>query len=87
MHNMLILQILKANFQNMSIHTKKDATDTWHKFPYLVIEDDIMKVISKWPSDWITPSDARAGTSKVVEGEIRETEAMITTEKVKEKEV
>ena len=50
-------------------------------FPYLVIDDDIMGVISKWLSDWLTPSDVGARTSKTVEGI-----ATTTEEKYKKKE-
>jgi len=76
----------KASFHNLSIHEKKDATGTWHKLPYLVAEDDIMWLIRKWSSKWITPLDAGTRTSKIIEGETRKIVAMKVAEKDKEKE-
>jgi len=55
-------------FHNMSICVKKDVIGTWHKFSYLVMEDEIMGIINKWPSDWFTPSGEATGTSKATEG-------------------
>jgi len=46
-----------------------------------VAEEDIAGVIGKWPSDWLTPSDDGASTSKAVEGSTVQTMA---TEKKKE---
>jgi len=46
----------------------RDPTKIWHKFPYLVVEEDIARVVNKWPSDWLTPSDASVGNSKATEG-------------------
>lgn len=41
----------KAYFHNFHICVKKYDKGIWHKLSYLVTEDDILGVISKWPSD------------------------------------
>lgn len=76
----------KENFHNMFTCTKKDVAGTWHKLPYLVVEEDIMGVIRKWPSKWITPSNEGIGTSKAVKGETGKTTAATIAKKDKEKE-
>lgn len=77
----------KEDFHNLSTHVKKYATSTWHKLTLLVTENDIMGVFSKWPSNWLTPSEEGARTSKVVEGEVEEIIAMTVAVKEKKKEV
>jgi len=66
----------KVDFHNLHIHAKKDARGIWHKFPYLVVEEDIVWVVSKWPRDWLTPSDASIGTGTHVEGSTMQTMAV-----------
>lgn len=68
------------------IRAKNDAAGTWHKLPYLVMKDDILGFINKWPSKWLTPSNADVGTSKAAKGEMGKTTVVIVTKKDKEKE-
>lgn len=58
------IEEFKVDFHSFSIREKKDVAGTWKKFPYLVAEGDIMGVISKCLSDWLTPSSEVVGTSK-----------------------
>lgn len=46
---------LKANFHRAYIKAWKDLTGTWHPFPSLVIEIDIVEVIKQCSIDWLTP--------------------------------
>jgi len=45
-----------------------------------------MGVISKWLSDWLTPSSEAIRTCKVAEGSVGKTTAVIVAHKYKEKE-
>lgn len=65
----------KADFHKLQIRTKKDAMSLWHKFPYLMAKEDIVRVVSKQPSDWITGSDVGVGTGKAT----KESTAQMTT--------
>jgi len=76
----------KANFHNLSIQKKKDPTRTWHKLPYLATEEDIMGVINKFLSEWLTPSNEDAGKSKATKGETGKTTVATVAKKDKEKE-
>ena len=58
----------------------------WHQFQYLVVEDDIIGFINKWPSEWLTPYDTSTRTSKVTEGEIEKTTTMKAIAKDKKKD-
>ena len=60
----------KVGFHNLEIRVKKDARGIWHKLPHLVPEEDIVWVINKWPSDWLTPFDIDASTSSAAEGSV-----------------
>ena len=45
----------KATFHNIHIHTKGIVEGVWYKFPYLVIEEDLIWVTTDWPPSWLTP--------------------------------
>lgn len=76
----------KGDFHNLFIGVNKDSMGTWHKFPHLVAEDDIMGVINKWISHSITPSDRGSERHKFVKGEARKTTVVMTRAKEKKKE-
>lgn len=44
----------KANFQNVYICLKKDFMEDFNVFPYLVVEEIFLVIISKWLNDWLT---------------------------------
>lgn len=58
----------KTNFYNVYLCAKKDLTEEWHALPYLVAEEHILLIMSKWLSDWLTLVEPTrvASISKIV---------------------
>lgn len=54
----------KANFHHVHICAKKDVEEVWYELPFFVTDDDIMQVVSNWPSDWLTPPTEEAETGQ-----------------------
>lgn len=40
----------------MYIHAKKDLEAVRYELPFLVNEEDILLIISKWSNNWLTPT-------------------------------
>lgn len=45
----------KVDFHRIYVKERKDRTRTWHPFPYLVTEDDLLVVVQCWSEEWMTP--------------------------------
>jgi len=65
---------------------KEGCHSNRHKFPYFFTNEDILGVISKQLSEWLTPSNEGVVTNKVVEGEVGKTIVVVATKNDKEKE-
>lgn len=57
----------KAYFHQVYIYAKKYLEELLYEIPYLVTEKEILLVMSKWSSNWLTltkEEEKEAGTSK-----------------------
>lgn len=45
----------KATFQNMHIRAKGVVEGVWYGLAYLITEDDLIRIIAKWPPTWLEP--------------------------------
>lgn len=54
----------KANFHHISIWVRKDFEKKWHGLPYLAIDDAIVAVLDRWPTDWCNDMDLTTRSSK-----------------------
>jgi len=58
----------KGEFHRVYVKARKDPIETWHPFPCLVKQDDLLMLVQDWPEEWMTPPNGTIGAVGIENG-------------------